>query len=272
MDAHPLTYNPPLGIPVVASGTVLAGIQAALLIAYADVPVSYALADGILGVALLGALAYLMWFVIGYVNYPSATLLANVLALLLWLAGCFAIQSGIEWVATDRYIPFYATLPFRITMGVLCWTSVTLWYKNRILQYRIEQLEGEIPFDEQRQEEASGTSTAEEQTFTRITVKDGTRIHLIEVEKLLYIQACGDYVTLIDPNGQYVKEQTMRYFDQHLPKGLFVRIHRSTIVNVTQISRVELFGKENYRLLLKNGTQLKVSLSGYKLLKENLNL
>lgn len=89
---------------------------------------------------------------------------------------------------------------------------------------------------------------------------------------MLYVQACGDYVTLVTPEGQYVKELTMKYLETHLSAAGFVRIHRSTIVNVTQISRVELFGKESYRLLLKNGDKLRVSLSGYKLLKTRLAL
>ena len=106
----------------------------------------------------------------------------------------------------------------------------------------------------------------------RITVKDGSRIHLIKADELIYIQACGDYVMLITPSGEYLKEQTMKYFETHLPPETFVRVHRSTIVNVTQISRVELFGKETYQLLLKNGVKLRVSLSGYRLLKERLGL
>ena len=64
----------------------------------------------------------------------------------------------------------------------------------------------------------------------------------------------------------------MKYFERHLPSDNFVRIHRSTIVNVTQISRVELFGKETYQVLLKNGTKLRVSLTGYRLLKERLGI
>ena len=85
-------------------------------------------------------------------------------------------------------------------------------------------------------------------------------------------QACGDYVMLITPTGEYLKEQTMKYFETHLSPDTFVRVHRSTIVNVTQISRVELFGKETYQLLLKTGVKLKVSLSGYRLLKERLGI
>ena len=112
----------------------------------------------------------------------------------------------------------------------------------------------------------------QEETIDRITVKDGSRIHIIKVDELLYIQACGDYTTLITPTGEYIKEQTMKYFEGHLPSDNFVRIHRSTIVNVTQISRVELFGKETYQVLLKNGTKLRVSLTGYRLLKERLGI
>ncbi|MFR2071850.1 MAG: LytTR family DNA-binding domain-containing protein, partial [Bacteroides nordii] len=77
---------------------------------------------------------------------------------------------------------------------------------------------------------------------------------------------------LFTPEGQFVKELTMKYLEKHLPATEFVRVHRSTIVNVTQILRVELFGKETYRLLLKNGDKLRVSLSGYKLLKTRLDL
>ena len=82
----------------------------------------------------------------------------------------------------------------------------------------------------------------------------------------------GDYVTIFTPDGQYVKEQTMKYFETHLPPALFVRIHRSCIVNTEQILRVELFGKENYQVRLKNGVCLRASNAGYKLLKERLSL
>ena len=94
----------------------------------------------------------------------------------------------------------------------------------------------------------------------------------VKADELIYIQACGDYVMLITPTGEYLKEQTMKYFETHLSTDTFVRVHRSTIVNVTQISRVELFGKETYQLLLKNGVKLRVSLSGYRLLKERLGI
>lgn len=61
----------------------------------------------------------------------------------------------------------------------------------------------------------------------RITVKDGSRIHIIRTDELIYLQACGDYVMLNTPSGEYLKEQTMKYFETHLsPDTLSVCIAR----------------------------------------------
>jgi len=68
-----------------------------------------------------------------------------------------------------------------------------------------------------------------------------------------------------------MKEQTMKFFEQNLPTH-FVRIHRSYIINTDNISRIELYGKENYNIHLKNGVSLRASIGGYKLLKERLLL
>jgi DNA-binding LytR/AlgR family response regulator len=103
-------------------------------------------------------------------------------------------------------------------------------------------------------------------------VKNRNRIHIIPLEELYCIQACGDYVTLFTASEQYIKEQTMKYFEEHLPPASFVRIHRSVIVNTSHILRVELFGKETYQVRLKNGGVLKASSAGYRLLKERLSL
>ena len=78
---------------------------------------------------------------------------------------------------------------------------------------------------------------------------------------------------LITPSGEYLKEQTMKYFETHFAFRYFCSC---SSLNDCQMSlkspRVELFGKETYQLLLKNGVKLRVSLSGYRLLKERLGL
>jgi hypothetical protein len=117
----------------------------------------------------------------------------------------------------------------------------------------------------------SGAAKEATETIDRISVKDGTNIHIIPVEDIFCLQAGGDYVTLFTPTGQHLKEQTLKYFETHLPL-YFVRIHRSSIVNTNHIFRVELFGKDNYVVKLKNGLTLKASTTGYRLLRARLAL
>ena len=171
-------------------------------------------------------------------------------------------------IAGIPYISFASTIPFRLLFGVPTWIAIILWY-HLIVVKDPEAQEEEFIAPQAAEEEKP---EVQEEIIDRITVKDGSRIHIIKVDELLYIQACGDYATLVTPTGEYIKEQTMKYFEGHLPTNNFVRIHRSTIVNVTQISRVELFGKETYQVLLKNRTKLRVSLTGYRLLKERLGI
>lgn len=272
MSVHPIIESPRQWIPALLLLVAAATVQAALLVGYGGAVLLPAVADGILSVALFGILAYFSWFVIGYVSLVQTNMVVSILALLFWLAGSFAVQQSLEKVLNTMYAPFPVTLPFRLLVGVLCWVVVMLWY--RLQTAHVSKLEAEDAAEERELllESTSPTVDQSDELIDRITVKDGSRIHLISTSDLLYIQACGDYVTLVTADGQYVKEQTMKYLETHLPATGFVRVHRSTIVNVTQISRVELFGKENYRLLLKNGIKLRVSHSGYRLLKERLEL
>ena len=65
----------------------------------------------------------------------------------------------------------------------------------------------------------------------------------------------------------------MKYWETHLPDDCFVRIHRSFIVNIEVIAKIELYEKEIYKVHLKNSeTVLKASSSGYKLLKQKMRL
>lgn len=267
---------------MVAAGLagIAVGIHTALLCEYTGAEWIPALADGVISVGLLCGLAYLAWYVVGFVSLWQTDLMVGALALALWLAGGFVVQYAMGQAAGVYYKPFVETLPFRLVFGVLTWAVVMQWYRLQTLQTLNEGIREEAASKEEELRELLRQPACDEAKpnpeapgcMDRITVKDGTRIHLIETDELHYIQACGDYVALFTPSGQYVKEQTMKYFEAHLPAAAFVRIHRSTIVNVTQISRVELFGKENYQLLLKNGVKLRVSNSGYKLLKERLEL
>lgn len=106
----------------------------------------------------------------------------------------------------------------------------------------------------------------------RIAVKIRHNVHVIPTSEILYIEAEGDYVMIFTPSGKFLKEKTMKYFETHLDPSVFTRIHRSFIVNLNAIARLELYDKEQYVVKLKDDTVLKASSAGYKTLKEKLNL
>jgi len=109
-------------------------------------------------------------------------------------------------------------------------------------------------------------------TLTRIAVKDRQQIHVIPVNDIDFIEADGDYVKLHTTKSAYLKEKTMKYFEENLPSGQFIRIHRSYIVNVNEVAKIELYEKETYRVRLKSGEILKASSNGYKALKAAVSL
>lgn len=108
------------------------------------------------------------------------------------------------------------------------------------------------------------------EVLERIAIKQGSKIHIIPVDTIDYIESNGDYVLIYTPEGRFIKEKTMKYYEQHLPKQSFVRIHRSYIANIHRIARIENFEKESHLAILKNDARLKVSAEGYKSLKQIL--
>lgn len=111
-----------------------------------------------------------------------------------------------------------------------------------------------------------------EEVLSRVVVKSGTKINIIAVENIRYIEAMDDYVRLHTSDGSFLKQNTMKYYESHLPKSEYVRIHRSFIVCVQEIARLEAMEKDAYVALLHDGTQLSVSRSGYGRLRGILGL
>lgn len=270
MKAHPITDYPYRWIPMLGIAIILILAQIALIRGYTEADYLPALIDGIATVGWLMGVGYLIWFAVGFVSVFQTELVILATGTLIWLGGCFMVCDIMVRVAGISYLPFAPTIPFRLLFGLPFLVATVLWYRLIVVTEEAFRQEQEKELMSSKPVEPSVEAPAE--TIDRITVKDGSRIHLIKTDELLYIQACGDYVMLVTPSGEYVKEQTMKYFETHLPPATFVRVHRSTIANVTQISRVELFGKETYQLVLKNGTKLRVSLSGYRLLRERLGI
>lgn len=110
-----------------------------------------------------------------------------------------------------------------------------------------------------------------EEVVHRVVIKKSGKIHVISTEKIDYFEAQDDYVMIYTTNERFIKQQTMKYFERHLDPEVFIRVHRSYIVNIQSIDRIEPYEKTNFILILKNGNKVPVSRSGMQVLKEQLN-
>jgi len=106
----------------------------------------------------------------------------------------------------------------------------------------------------------------------RIVVKTAGVIKIIAVSELNYLEADDDYVKLNTTEGVFHKNKTMSFFEQTLDSTQFIRIHRSYIINMAQVTKIELKEKDSYVVLLKSGIWLPVSKTGYVKLKASLGL
>lgn len=102
----------------------------------------------------------------------------------------------------------------------------------------------------------------------RIVVKDGPRVHVIPIDKLDYAEAQDDYVALHSGGKSYLKQQPIASLETRLDPARFVRIHRSFIVNLERVARIEPYGKESRIAVLADGARLPVSRAGYGRLLE----
>ncbi|HXX17624.1 MAG TPA: response regulator [Candidatus Eremiobacteraceae bacterium] len=129
---------------------------------------------------------------------------------------------------------------------------------------RAKQQEGKKQVDAA---ELAAASRPAGQYAERIVVKDGTKVSLIPVNKLEYAEALDDYVSLVSEGKKHLKQQTISGLEMALNPAMFVRIHRSYIVNLERVARIEPYGKDSKVAILSSGVKLPVSRAGYGRLK-----
>jgi len=104
----------------------------------------------------------------------------------------------------------------------------------------------------------------------RVLIRDGANVHVLPVDKIDYVEAQDDYVAFKSEGKQYLKDQTLAAVEATLDPARFVRIHRSFILNIDRISKVELYAKDSRMAILRDGTRLPVSRAGYARLSQLL--
>jgi two-component system LytT family response regulator len=134
----------------------------------------------------------------------------------------------------------------------------------------VSRLEKETPAHDNIDKMVTAASEAEGY-LTRIVFRKGAGIKIIPLNNVSYFAAEDDYVMIYYNEGKALKPKTMKYYEDHLPPTLFMRVHRSYIVNVEHINRLEPYSKDNYVAVLKSGEKIPVSRTGYKMLREKLS-
>ena len=106
----------------------------------------------------------------------------------------------------------------------------------------------------------------------RIVVKTGTKVKIIPAQDIILLEADDDFVKIVTAEGQYLKNKTMSFYEQTLDPQQFVRVHRSYLINIQHITRIDPYQKETHLAILRDGKQIPVSKTGYTKLKSILGI
>jgi two-component system, LytTR family, response regulator len=142
---------------------------------------------------------------------------------------------------------------------------------NAALERAKERLSGKPQQAQVSASELAASARPAAQYLDRIPVRDGARVTIIPVAKLDYAEAQDDYVALASEGKKHLKQQTIASLEAALDPARFLRIHRSYIVNLERVVRVEPYAKDSHVAILTDGTQLPVSRAGYARLRELLD-
>jgi two-component system LytT family response regulator len=99
--------------------------------------------------------------------------------------------------------------------------------------------------------------------LARVLIRDGSQVHVLSADRIDFVEAQDDYVSFKADGKQYLKDQTLAAVEACLDPARFVRIHRSYLLNIDRIARVELYAKDSRLAILRDGTRLPVSRAGY---------
>lgn len=105
-------------------------------------------------------------------------------------------------------------------------------------------------------------------SLERVLIRHEGRVHVLPVEKIDYIEAQDDYLSFASGEKRLRKQQTMTDIESQLDSSRFVRIHRSFILNIERLARIDLYGKDSWLAILADGKKLPMSRTGHAKLKD----
>lgn len=141
---------------------------------------------------------------------------------------------------------------------------------NKAVEKYLQQ--APTPAPQQQQTESLLNAVTQTGAHERVVVKTGTKVKIIPVQDILYLSADDDYVSIHTAEGSFLKNKTMNFFEQTLDARQFVRVHRSYILKVSEITRIDPYEKDAHIAILKSGAKIPVSKAGYVKLKQVLGI
>jgi hypothetical protein len=241
----------------------------------------FCLVDGCIYGLLIFSAGLILWNIFRFaipVNYAPIYRIIAIVAFAI-VTDLFII--GIETIVIYLFFPkyfdsFLPTLPVRLTITSLLYiiTYISYLYHENIEGNR--KANADNPAKEHKDETIiddfeKSDSEKTTQISDRIIVRTGQKIKIIPLSTIIYIKADGDYISIRTAEGSWLKEQTMKYTEDRLPIDTFVRIHRSYIVNIHQISRIERYGEQQL-IVLYNNEKIKISAARYHALRQILGI
>ena len=142
---------------------------------------------------------------------------------------------------------------------------------NAALTRAKQRLSGGAPQKSPAAADLAASARPPAQYLDRVAVREGSQVSIIPVSKLDYAEAQDDYVALVSAGKKHLKQQTISNLEASLDPTRFLRVHRSYIVNLERVSKVEPYGKDTHVAILSTGVQIPVSRAGYARLKAFLD-
>lgn len=125
------------------------------------------------------------------------------------------------------------------------------------------------PEQQNKLEQVLAEPALRRQPLERILIRDGGHVHVLAASSITLIEAQDDYVRICAAGKAWLKHQRLSELEAQLDEARFARVHRSFIVNLDAISRIEQ-GRDSHAALLHDGTRVPVSRSGFQRIRHLL--
>jgi two-component system, LytTR family, response regulator len=117
-------------------------------------------------------------------------------------------------------------------------------------------------------EALAGAARVPGRPLERVLFREEGRVHVLPVERIDFVEAQDDYLSFAAAGKRLRKQQTLTRLEEQLDAQRFVRIHRSYVLNVERLARLEIYAKDSWIAILADGTKLPVSRAGHARLRE----